>query len=247
MILHDRLRLVRGAQTYRAFAARVRTNVNSVRRYELGLSRVPIEYVEAVCRESGVSADWLLFGVEAKREGLATNAEPTSGALAHRDNGDRNGGNTRRKSDDSRRYTLIGGEKVRIVCVPVLTHVPAGPPREVLDVTPVGFGLGGEVWVPDPDDENAYGLTARGDSMEPLIFDGETIIVSPRRRFDLRSGIGVVRIPGEEVCVKYVRARSSSLELVSANPRYPRMAFRQDEAEVLGAVVQVVRGGHGGN
>lgn len=256
MTVQDRLRLVRGTLSYREFAARVKSNTNSARRYELGLSRVPVDYVEAVCRGFGISSDWLLFGIEAKSEAPTqtlphrgnSRSSAVTGAVPPGENGrSRRGAASRRKNVESRRYTLIDGEKVRIVCVPVLTYVPAGPPLEMLDVTPVGFGLEGEVWVPDPDDENAYGLTAQGNSMEPLIYDGETIIVSPRRRYDFTSGTAVVRIPKDEVCVKYVRRGVCSVEVISANPRYPRMVFRPDEAEILGEVVQVVRTERRGN
>lgn len=241
MTVQDRLRLLRGAESYQQFADRVKANPNSVRRYELGLSRVPLDYVGGVCAAFHVSCDWLVFGVEAKAESLVR--APRNG-----NNGARQGERVRfltsakgdGKKEIGKRYTYIDGEKVRVVCVPVLTRVPAGPPHEMLDTTPVGFGLEGEVWVRDPHDENAYALTAWGDSMEPLIFDGERIVVSPRRRYDFRAGVAVVRIPGGEVCVKYVRVRARLAEVISTNPRYPRMSLPWEEVEVLGQVVQVV-------
>lgn len=244
MTVRDRLRLLRGPQSYKQFAEHLGWGFNSVRRYELGLARVPMEYVEAVCATLGVSADWLIFGVEAPAEAALRSAALLSSDGVRRD------GRARTKCENTKRYTLIDGEKVRIVCVPVLNRVPAGPSAEMLDDMPVGFGLDGKVWVPDPQDPNAYGLTAWGDSMEPLIHHGETIIVSPRRRYDFLSGLAVVRIAGGEVCVKYVRRRpacaqrTGRVEVLSANPRYPRQSFPPGKVEVLGEVVFVVRSGN---
>jgi len=250
MMLQDRLRLLRGQASYQAFAARVGRPFNSVRRYELGLTRIPADYVEVVCRVCGVSADWLFFGVEASTEAVLR-----SGKLAESDRNARSGnGNQAGKpadgrsagklGDDSRpgkRYVMIDGEKVCLVCVPVLTRIPAGPPVEMLDPMPVGCGLEGAVWVPDPRDPNAYGLVASGDSMEPEIRDGDTIVVSPSRAPALMSGLAVVRLPEDEVCVKHVRRRPGRLEVISINPAYPRMAFPPEKAEVIGKVIYILR------
>ncbi len=230
LTLEQRLQVLRGGMTFRQFADRVGVRPYTVRRYEQGRSRVPLEYVEAVCGALGVSADWLIFGVEA----AAVPMEPLARAV-------------REDIAPVKRSVVINGERVRIVCVPVLNRVPAGAPAEMLDDMPVGFGLEGVIRVPDPGDANAYALTAWGDSMEPLIHDGERIVVSPRRAHGFSAGIAVVRIaggqnspggqsspvgqnsPGGELCVKHVRMRGGRVEITPANPRYPGMVLAAEE------------------
>ncbi|HPU85436.1 MAG TPA: XRE family transcriptional regulator, partial [Candidatus Latescibacteria bacterium] len=229
--VQDRLRALRGSTGYRPFALRVGVTPNSVRRYELGMARVPVDYLEAVCRAFNVSADWLIFGVEA----AVAPMEPLARAI-------------REENAPVKRSVLINGERVRIVCVPVLNRVPAGAPAEMLDDMPVGFGLEGFVRVPDPGDPNAYALTAWGDSMEPLIRDGERFVVSPRRAHGFSAGIAVVRIgagsPGDpsqgDLCVKHVRLRGERVEVMPANSRYPGRVFCAGEVAVLGKVTMVV-------
>lgn len=68
--ISDRLALVRDREelSLRALAEAVdedtglRFAYDSVRRYESGETRVPAEYVAAVCRTLGISAEWLLLG-----------------------------------------------------------------------------------------------------------------------------------------------------------------------------------------
>lgn len=234
LTLEQRLQALRGGMTFRQFADRVGAKAHAVRRYEQGKSRVPLEYVEAVCGALGVSADWLIFGVEA----AAVPMEPLARAV-------------REEVAPVKRSVVINGERVRLVCVPVLNRVPAGAPAEMLDDMPVGFGLEGVIRVPDPGDANAYALTAWGDSMEPLIRDGERIVVSPRRAQGFSAGIAVVRLrsqggqssPGGELCVKHVRMRGGRAEITPANPRYAGMVRAAEEVAVLGRVVGVVEAG----
>jgi SOS-response transcriptional repressor LexA len=212
--------MLRGERSRVEFAREIGIAEATLRRYEQGGSRIPTDFIEQVCRAMGISADWLLFGVE-----VASNQVIQSGCTTDSSVG-----------SDLRRYAIIDGERVRIVCVPVLTRVPAGGALEMEDPMPVGSGLEGWMWVADPIDENAYGLIAAGDSMEPLIPNGESFLVSPRRRFNFVNGIAVIRLRGGEVCVKNVVIRSDNVEVRSANPRYQTRRFPASEVEILGEV-----------
>ena len=240
MTLADRLRLLRGPMSYRAFADHIGWPLNTIRRYELGLARIPVEYVDVVCRAFAVSADWLLFGVEADNPGASDAPAPADPCAAGCPRTAKSPGKML-KREAERRYVLIDGEKVRLVRVPVLTRIPAGPAAEMTDTMPVGFGLEGEIWVPDPRDENAYGLVAWGDSMEPVIADGDTIVLSPRRALGFTNGLAVVRVPGGETCVKSIRRRPDRLLVESINPAYPRLEFSTGEAEVIATVIGVLK------
>ena len=213
--LSDRLRMLRGGLSRVEFARRLGVPESTLRRYENGLARIPADFLCRVCREFHVSADWVLFGVEA----------PTS--------------EIRRADVEARiennRYVYVDGEKVRVVCVPVLNHVPAGFALEMLDPSPVGSGLHDVMWVVDPHDENAFGLTACGDSMHPVFPDGEPFLVVPRLRYDLDNDHAVVRIAGDGVCVKYIQHKSDRTLVISVNERYPTRLLPACDVEILGA------------
>ncbi|MBC2664972.1 S24 family peptidase [Novosphingobium flavum] len=79
-------------------------------------------------------------------------------------------------------------------------------------------------------------ILVTGDSMEPLLRDGDEILVDRTPR-PLRDGIHVVRV-GEALLVKRVQAGvPGKLELKSENPAYRAIEVDPAEAEVIGRVV----------
>ena len=75
--------------------------------------------------------------------------------------------------------------------------------------------------------------------MEPIIHDGEPFLVSPRRRIGFTNGLAVIRLPGDEVCVKHVRFSSRGVEVGSANPRYPVRRFSAESIRLVGEALLV--------
>ncbi|WP_346773737.1 S24 family peptidase [Altererythrobacter sp. BO-6] len=79
-------------------------------------------------------------------------------------------------------------------------------------------------------------ITVEGDSMEPLLRDGDEILVdrSPR---PFRDGVHVVRL-GDTLMVKRVAsAGSGRLALLSQNLAYPPVEVSAEEVEIIGRVV----------
>lgn len=79
-------------------------------------------------------------------------------------------------------------------------------------------------------------ITVAGDSMEPLLNDGDEILVdcSPR---PFRDGIHVVRL-GDTLMVKRVaQAGAGRLALLSQNLAYPPIEVAADEVTIIGRVV----------
>lgn len=79
-------------------------------------------------------------------------------------------------------------------------------------------------------------ITVQGDSMEPLLNDGDEILVdrSPR---PFRDGIYVVRL-GDTLLVKRVaRAGAGRLALLSQNLAYPPVDAAADDVVIIGRVV----------
>ena len=79
-------------------------------------------------------------------------------------------------------------------------------------------------------------IRVEGDSMEPLLRDGDEILVDRTPR-PLRDGIHVVRV-GDVVLVKRVQTGvPGQLVLESENPAYRPIALPPEEIEVIGRVV----------
>ncbi len=96
-----------------------------------------------------------------------------------------------------------------------------------------GFPVGGswdEMSLPEIGDPNAYALEIHGDSMEPVLRDGDTVVVSPSA--PTRRGDRVVARTNEgEVMAKQLARRSARrIELKSLNPEHPDRSF--DLAEI---------------
>ena len=96
-----------------------------------------------------------------------------------------------------------------------------------------GFPVGGgwdEMSLPEIGDPHAYGLEIAGDSMEPVLRDGDTVVVSPAA--PIRRGDRVVlRTTEGEVMAKQLARRSAKrIELKSLNPAHRDRTF--DLAEV---------------
>ncbi|QDZ06555.1 LexA family transcriptional regulator [Sphingomonas panacisoli] len=85
-------------------------------------------------------------------------------------------------------------------------------------------------------------ITARGQSMEPLIHDGDALFVdSGDRRLSSRPGLFVLRLDGV-LLVKRVARIGFELRITSDNPATPPIApVRADRAEIIGRVVRLAR------
>jgi len=76
-----------------------------------------------------------------------------------------------------------------------------------------------------------------GDSMEPLLRDGETIFVDRSRREPSGGGIFVVRTPAGIFVKRLIRRSDGKIELISENPAYASERLEGADVEVIGQVV----------
>ena len=119
-----------------------------------------------------------------------------------------------------------GSERCRI---PVLGKVQAGIPRTAVDDI-IGYE---EI---SPDMENMgefFALRIRGDSMEPRMREGDTVIV--RRQSSVNNGdIAIVLVGNEEATCKKFYHHADGVSLVSINPKYTPMFFSKKDIEEKG-------------
>lgn len=85
-------------------------------------------------------------------------------------------------------------------------------------------------------------ITAHGDSMEPLIHDGDALFVDMAdRRLSSRPGIFVIRLD-DALLVKRVARIGLEVQVTSDNPITPAIApVRADRVAVIGRVVRLAR------
>lgn len=127
----------------------------------------------------------------------------------------------------------------RGVRIPVLGYVRAGLPLEavedILDYEEIPEQLA--------DRGEYFGLRINGNSMEPRLYDGDTIIV--RQQEDVESGdIAVVLVNGDDATVKRFIKHSGGIVLQALNPAYEPLFFSAAEIEelpvrVIGRVIEV--------
>lgn len=79
-------------------------------------------------------------------------------------------------------------------------------------------------------------IRVQGDSMEPLLHDGDEILVDRAQRA-LREGIHVVRLGDALMVKRLARAGQGKAVLLSQNSAYPPIEVALDELEIVGRVV----------
>lgn len=124
------------------------------------------------------------------------------------------------------------------VRIPVFARVAAGIPIDAIDDV-----VDWEEITEDMSKTGEYfGLKIKGDSMQPRIAEGDTVIV--RQQPDAESGdVVIVRINGDTATCKRLAKYASGISLISFNPLYEPMNFTNEEiekipVEIIGKVVE---------
>lgn len=125
------------------------------------------------------------------------------------------------------------------VIINVLGRVAAGIPieavEEIIDTEEISAEMArtGEF----------FGLRIHGDSMEPRMCEGDVVIV--RKQDDAESGeIVIATVNGSDATCKRLRKYRDGIELISNNPAYSPMFYRNEEIEekpvrIIGKVVEL--------
>ena len=128
--------------------------------------------------------------------------------------------------------------RVQRVRIPVFSRVAAGIPIDAIDDV-----VDWEEITEDMSKTGEYfGLKIKGDSMQPRIAEGDTVIV--RQQPDAESGdVVIVRINGDTATCKRLAKYASGISLISFNPLYEPMNFTNEEiekipVEIIGKVVE---------
>jgi repressor LexA len=125
--------------------------------------------------------------------------------------------------------------------IPVLGSVVAGMPveaiQEILDWEELDAKTAAQ--------GEHFALKIKGDSMEPVLFAGDVIIVQQQPTAE-NNDVVVALVNGDEATVKRIKIRPEGLMLIPNNPAYEPMFYSNHEIEslpvtVLGVAVEVRR------
>lgn len=127
------------------------------------------------------------------------------------------------------------------VRIPVLGQVAAGIPIDAIEnildweEIPASMAATGEY----------FGLKIKGDSMLPIIEDGDVVIV--RHQSQVENGeIAIVLVNGDEATAKKIKHTDTGLMLIPNNPAFEPMFFSKEEiankpVQIIGRVVELRR------
>ncbi|XCH78887.1 MAG: XRE family transcriptional regulator [Candidatus Dehalobacter alkaniphilus] len=125
--------------------------------------------------------------------------------------------------------------------IPVLGIVPCGIPIEavenVLDYEEISQEMA----------RNGvyFGLHAKGDSMSPIIENGDTLII--RQQSNIESGqVAIIKVNGDEATCKKVYKNENGITLLPANKLFNTVEYNPEQIEklpvlIIGRVVEIRR------
>ena len=146
-----------------------------------------------------------------------------------------------RKSDLIEERQNVTKQKSKGVVIPVLGHVAAGIPIEMIEdiidteEIPEDMAKHGEF----------FALKIKGDSMTPSINNSDVVIV--RQQEDAENGdIVIAAINGNDAVCKRLKKYSDGISLISLNPAYEPLYFNASDVQeapvkIIGKVVELRR------
>lgn len=140
---------------------------------------------------------------------------------------------------------LLGREDTSLIpeieYVPLVGSIKAGFPVESFDIPKKYIKVPIEI---AQDNANYYALSVIGDSMMPLVMEGDVIIL--RKNTDQYNNKICAITIGNESTLKRVKKDSDGITLIPTNPMYPEIHYSRKKAKELGfrvdgVLVQMIR------
>ena len=129
-------------------------------------------------------------------------------------------------------------DQITAVAIPVLGTVPAGVPIEAIQ------DILGHEEIPKimADTGEFFCLRVEGNSMYPLLYSGETIVIKKQETAD-NGDIVVALVDNEETTVKRLKKMSDGIILEAENPEYNSLYFNEkqiknEKVKIIGKAVE---------
>ena len=129
-------------------------------------------------------------------------------------------------------------DQITAVAIPVLGTVPAGVPIEAIQDI-LGYE---EIPKIMADTGELFCLRVEGNSMYPLLYSGETIVIKKQETAD-NGDIVVALVDNEETTVKRLKKVSDGIILEAENPEYNSLYFNEkqiqnEKVKIIGKAVE---------
>lgn len=210
----DRLKVLIGEMPANRFAREVSVGESLIRKYLAGATP-GVDKVVAIAEAKEVSLDWLARGVGPMRLDLQEDAPASGGGML-----------MIQKSGSPEGFALVPRLDIQ---------ASAGNGRIAISEEPLEYLAFQAAWLRGRgiNPASARILTARGDSMEETIRDGDVLLVDTSIDRVRDNSIYVI-VYGDMVLVKRIHGRiNGSLQLISDNPRYPAEEVAKGEVDQL--------------
>jgi len=121
--------------------------------------------------------------------------------------------------------------------LPVMGRIAAGVPIEAISERSHSVAVPGQM----VGSGHHYALEVKGDSMiDAGINDGDVVVIREQDTAD-NGDIVVALVEGHEATLKRFRRRGAAIALEAANPAYETRVFREDQVQVQGRLVGLIR------
>lgn len=151
-------------------------------------------------------------------------------------------GYLRRDQYNPRNYDVVsGGPEKPIVYLNLFGLAQCGPKGSILDGNPIDR-IPVSTRLLDFSSRDAFMVKAKGDSMEPRVYDGDYVIA--RKTNSVNSGSIVICVNDEKVIIKKFHKKDGQIILISLNSKYTPLLPSDDfkiEGEVRGVVSNRMR------
>lgn len=209
------------------FAKRIGISAMSLRRYESGDRTPDADTVNAIGEAFDVSVQWLMTGAGIPPSDLPADEDEDRSSPPE-------------VSANARRLAMRGSD---VVWIPMYSAQPRA-----------GVGASDHEWLEDAlpmraDDIRSLDVdatklavvTVQGDSMQPTLRAGDTVLVDTRTDQPNRDGIHVLRL-GDALMVKRIQWQpDGSVRIVSDNEAYEPIVVSGEKIEGLNIVGRVLR------
>lgn len=223
----DRLSLVIGDESIRSFALRANLSPPVIKKYVVNDSTPNVERLVAIAEAAGVTVEWLATGKGPKYPNRVVESDHQHQVTEGRC------GAYKANNDFLSEFALISGYSVQISSGWGSEGDDTQEPSRHIALRKRWLKWRGF------SEKDLVIVWAKGDSMEPIISDNNTLLVNIQRTTLTDGNIYVIR-SDNQLWVKRVQVKPNAWLLLSDNPLYPPIEVPKTEQHNFHVVGQIV-------